>query len=56
MGQREVQIQADGGRAELAHWKSYLIPLMHELELVSGCFRYGTFQCELLLFRSCYLT
>ena len=28
MGQCEVQIQADGGRAEPIHWESCLIPLM----------------------------
>jgi hypothetical protein len=28
MGQREVQIQADGARAEPIQWKSCLIPLM----------------------------
>ena len=28
MGQREVQIQADGARAEPAQWKSRLIPLL----------------------------
>ena len=28
MGQCEVQIQADGARAEPIHWKSCLIPLM----------------------------
>ena len=28
MGQREVQIQADGARAEPIYWKSRLIPLM----------------------------
>ena len=39
MGQCEVQIQADGGRAETVHWKSCLIPLMHGLELV--CSRCG---------------
>ena len=39
MGQCEVQIQADGRRAEPIHWKSCLIPLMHEFELVRS--RYG---------------
>ncbi len=39
MGQCEVQIQADGGRAERIHWKSCLIPRMHGFELV--CFRCG---------------
>ena len=34
MGQCEVQIQADVGRAEPIHWKSCLIPLMHGFELV----------------------
>ncbi len=37
--QCEVQIQADGGRAEPNHWKSRLIPLMHGIELV--CVRCG---------------
>ncbi len=35
----EVQIQADGGRAERVHWKSCLISPMHGFELV--CFRCG---------------
>ena len=39
IGQREVQIQADGGRAEPIHWKSCLIPRMHGFEL--ACFRCG---------------
>ncbi len=34
IGQREVQIQADGRRAERVHWKSCLIPRMHAFELV----------------------
>jgi hypothetical protein len=39
MGQCEVQIQADGGRAEPIHWKWCLIPRMHGFEL--ACFRCG---------------
>ncbi len=39
MGQWEVQIKADDGRAEPIRWKSCLIPLMHGFELV--CFRCG---------------
>ena len=34
MGQCEVQIQADGGRAEPIHWTSCLIPRMRGFELV----------------------
>ncbi len=40
MGQCEVQIKADGARAEQTHWKLCLIPLMHGFEL-AVCFRCG---------------
>jgi hypothetical protein len=39
MGQREVQIQADGGRAEPIQWKADLIPLLHGFVFV--CCRCG---------------
>ncbi len=49
MGQREVQIQADGGRAEPIYWKSCLIPLMAwvRARFVSAA------GCQPLLLRSC---